>query len=188
MCLYEATTASGREGHTWLQPDKRRRSPSGSITTSSCRMRRARSSRWRRSTCPSRSRRRLLLEVKKHEPGRGDYGFAEFMAITEYLAETFPFPEHPRLVPADLRERGVCREVTSWVRDDLAAIREERNTHSVFLRRAGGAAEPASDAGGRAAPRAVGRTDPRGPRHALLRVVHRGLGSVDDAAPVVQAR
>ena len=62
----------------------------------------------------------------------GDYWLAESTAIAEYLAETFPHPGHPRLYPADLRERGICREVMSWLRSDLDAIREERGTHTVF--------------------------------------------------------
>jgi glutathione S-transferase len=57
---------------------------------------------------------------------------AESMAIAEYLADAFPFPAHPRLFPADLKERAICREVMSWVRSDLASIRQERGTHTVF--------------------------------------------------------
>jgi glutathione S-transferase len=66
----------------------------------------------------------------------GDYWLAESQAIAEYLAETFPYPEHPRLFPADLRQRGVCREVMAWVRSDLMPIREERPTHSVWYEHA----------------------------------------------------
>ena len=62
----------------------------------------------------------------------GDYWLAESQAITEYLAETFPFPHHPRLFPADLKERGICRELMSWVRSDLIAIREERSTETIW--------------------------------------------------------
>jgi glutathione S-transferase len=62
----------------------------------------------------------------------GEFWLAESQAIAEYLAETFPFPTHPRIFPENLRERAVCREIMSWVRSDLMPIREERATHTVF--------------------------------------------------------
>lgn len=62
----------------------------------------------------------------------GDFWLAESQAIVEYLAETFPFPKYPRLFPEDLKERGICREVMSWVRSDLMPIREERSTATVW--------------------------------------------------------
>jgi glutathione S-transferase len=62
----------------------------------------------------------------------GDYWLAESSAIAEYLAETFPFPKHPRLFPEDLRQRGICREVQAFVRSDLMPIRNERSTHTVW--------------------------------------------------------
>jgi glutathione S-transferase len=82
----------------------------------------------------------------------GDYVLAESQAIAEYLAETFPFPSHPRLFPADLKQRGVCREVMSWVRSDLMPIREERATHTVWYERA---TKPLSEAGRAAATRLI---------------------------------
>jgi glutathione S-transferase len=83
-------------------------------------------------------------------PGRvpvlqhGDFALSESSAICEYLAETFPFPDHPRIFPADLRERGVCREVQAWIRSDLMPIREERPTHTIWY---APATTPLSDAG-----------------------------------------
>jgi glutathione S-transferase len=63
----------------------------------------------------------------------GDYWLAESIAIAEYLAETFPCTEgRPRIFPADLKERGICREVMGWVRSDLMPIREERATHTIW--------------------------------------------------------
>jgi glutathione S-transferase len=82
----------------------------------------------------------------------GDFWLAESQAIAEYLAETFPTPKHPRLFPADLRERAVCREVMSWVRSDLMPIRDERATHTVFYEKA---RTPLSGAGQRAAEKLV---------------------------------
>lgn len=85
----------------------------------------------------SRTRRVPLLE-------HGSYRLAESSAIAEYLAETFPAPGHPRIFPADLRERGVCREVQAFVRSDLMAIREERSTATIWY---APATAPLSEAG-----------------------------------------
>jgi glutathione S-transferase len=61
-----------------------------------------------------------------------DVAIGESLAISEYLAETYPFPAHPRLFPADLAQRARAREVMSWLRTELFALREERPTASVF--------------------------------------------------------
>jgi glutathione S-transferase len=72
----------------------------------------------------------------------GDYWLAESSAIAEYLAETFPFPAHPRIFPEDLKERGLCRMIQAWVRSDFLPIRQERPTSTVFGPRT---AKPLSD-------------------------------------------
>lgn len=64
----------------------------------------------------------------------GDAWLAESLAISEYLAETFPTPAHPRLFPADLVERGRARQVMSWLRTSLAALRDARPTSLFFGR------------------------------------------------------
>ncbi len=64
----------------------------------------------------------------------GDAWFTESLAISEYLAETFPTPVHPRLFPADLVERARARQVMSWLRTSLMALRGDRPTSSVFGR------------------------------------------------------
>ncbi len=66
----------------------------------------------------------------------GDYVLSESSAIAEYLAETFPFPHHPRRFPQDRKERGICRGLQAWGRSDLMPIREERPTHTLFYERA----------------------------------------------------
>jgi glutathione S-transferase len=63
------------------------------------------------------------------------YWLSESMAIVEYLAEWFPFPAHPRIFPADLRERGRCRQILSWLRSDLMPLREARPSTSLFYER-----------------------------------------------------
>lgn len=67
---------------------------------------------------------------------RGDFWLAESMAITEYLAESFPFPQHPRLYPENLEERAVCREVQLWLRTDFMPVRTERPTVTLWFARA----------------------------------------------------
>jgi glutathione S-transferase len=64
----------------------------------------------------------------------GDTWISESLAISEYLAETFPAPAHPRLFPADLAERARARQVMSFLRTSLFALREDRPTSTVFGR------------------------------------------------------
>lgn len=64
----------------------------------------------------------------------GDTWISESLAISEYLAETFPAPAHPRLFPADLGERARARQVMSFLRTSLFALCEERPTSTVFGR------------------------------------------------------
>lgn len=62
----------------------------------------------------------------------GDAAIGESLAISEYLAETFPTPGHPRIFPADLVQRARARQVMSWLRTGLMALREARPTTLVF--------------------------------------------------------
>lgn len=62
----------------------------------------------------------------------GGLWLTESLAISEYLAEAFRFPDYPRLFPADLGARARARQVMSWLRTDLFALREARPTTSVF--------------------------------------------------------
>lgn len=64
----------------------------------------------------------------------GDLWLTESLAISEYLAETFPAPAHPRLFPASLVERARARQVMSMMRTGLMNLREDRPTSSVFGR------------------------------------------------------
>lgn len=65
----------------------------------------------------------------------GEFVLAESNAIAEYLEDAFPAPAHARLLPADLKERAVAREVMAWLRSDMLPIREERPTTSIFMQR-----------------------------------------------------
>jgi glutathione S-transferase len=62
----------------------------------------------------------------------GDTWITESLAISEYLAETFPTPGHPRIFPADLGERARARQVMSMLRTSMFGLREDRPTSSVF--------------------------------------------------------
>jgi glutathione S-transferase len=62
----------------------------------------------------------------------GDFHLSESSAVAEYLEEAFPFPDNPRLYPADVRDRARARQVQAWLRSDLMPIREERPTSVVF--------------------------------------------------------
>jgi glutathione S-transferase len=64
----------------------------------------------------------------------GDVWISESLAISEYLAETFPAPDHPRLFPADLTERARARQLMMFLRTSLMALRDARPTSSVFGR------------------------------------------------------
>jgi glutathione S-transferase len=61
---------------------------------------------------------------------------SESLAILEYLDERFPAPEHPRLLPAALRDRARARELHGWLRSDLMPLRDERPTTTMFYARA----------------------------------------------------
>ncbi|MBA3392724.1 MAG: glutathione transferase [Deltaproteobacteria bacterium] len=64
----------------------------------------------------------------------GDLWLSESLAISEYLAESFPAPAYPRLFPAHLGDRARARQVMSYVRTSLGALREDRPTSGVFGR------------------------------------------------------
>lgn len=74
----------------------------------------------------------------------GSLWLTESLAISEYLAETFRAPDHPRIFPADLVERARARQVMSWLRTSLQALRADRPTTSVFGRPT---TQPLSEAG-----------------------------------------
>lgn len=59
---------------------------------------------------------------------------SESSAISEYLAERFPTPKHPRIFPADLADRAKARQVMSMLRTSIMTIRKERPTEALFGR------------------------------------------------------
>ncbi|EHK65852.1 glutathione transferase [Achromobacter arsenitoxydans] len=81
-----------------------------------------------------------------------DFNLTESSVIAEYLDEAFPPPKHAALYPSDLRERARARQLQAWLRSDLAALRQERPTETVFY---GVAGEPLSDAAHAAAAKLI---------------------------------
>lgn len=61
---------------------------------------------------------------------QGDLRLSESSAITEYLDEVLPHAAP--LYPRDALQRARARQVQAWLRSDLMAIREERNTQVLF--------------------------------------------------------
>ncbi len=86
----------------------------------------------------------------------GDYWLSESSAIDEYLEDAFPPPKYPRLYPAAPRERARARQIQAWLRSDLAALREERPTSTIFQ---GEPAEPLTASGRQAAERLLHAAD-----------------------------
>lgn len=62
----------------------------------------------------------------------GDFWLAESLAIVEYIDETFPPPLYARIFPADIRTRARARQLMSWVRMELGALRDERDARLLF--------------------------------------------------------
>lgn len=73
----------------------------------------------------------------------GDFYVSESSAIAEYLEEAFAPPACPALYPEEPRRRALARQVQSWLRTDLQALRRERPTEVIFE---GAHAAPLSDA------------------------------------------
>lgn len=63
-----------------------------------------------------------------------DFWLTESNAIAEYVDDIFPAPAHPRLFPADPRQRARARQVMGFVRSDLGALREERSSETVVYK------------------------------------------------------
>jgi glutathione S-transferase len=57
----------------------------------------------------------------------GDFWLTESAAIIEYLEDTFPPPHYGRLLPADPKARAKARQIMSFIRADLYALRDERS-------------------------------------------------------------
>jgi glutathione S-transferase len=72
----------------------------------------------------------------------GDFWLAESTAIVDYLEEAYP--DTPRVLPADVRQRARARQLLGWLRSDLGALREARPTTSMFYERVKNPMPPAA--------------------------------------------
>lgn len=61
----------------------------------------------------------------------GDFSLSESTAICEYLEEQFPNTK--RMLPADIHARARARQIQGFVRTDMAALRSERSTETIFF-------------------------------------------------------
>lgn len=72
------------------------------------------------------------------------FTLTESTAITEYLDECYP--AHQALYPEDPRQRAQARQMQAWIRTDLAPVRSERDTETLFLGKASAPLTPAGQA------------------------------------------
>lgn len=77
--------------------------------------------------------------LKEHTPiaripamRHGEFWLTESLAIVEYLEDSFPPPDHARLLPAAPRARARARQVMAWLRFDQRALRAERPWQLTF--------------------------------------------------------
>ncbi|HEX4420628.1 MAG TPA: glutathione transferase [Kofleriaceae bacterium] len=64
----------------------------------------------------------------------GEIAISESLAISEYLEEAFPAPDHPALLPVGAASRARARQIMLYLRTSLHALRDARPTSSVFGR------------------------------------------------------
>ena len=62
----------------------------------------------------------------------GDFHLSESSAISEYLDELYPAPNHSIVYPRDIHLKARARQIQAWIRSDFLPIREERSTEVVF--------------------------------------------------------
>ncbi len=62
----------------------------------------------------------------------GDLVLNESSAIIEYLEEAFPSPQYASVLPSGMANRARARQIQAWLRSDLLALREDRNTGVIF--------------------------------------------------------
>ena len=89
---------------------------------------------------------RRALTARVPALAMGDLVLTESTAITEYLEECCPAPDYPALYPCDRVQRARARQVQAWIRTDLAALRAERDTETVFFGKACAPLTPAGQA------------------------------------------
>ncbi|AEC21506.1 stringent starvation protein A [Pusillimonas sp. T7-7] len=61
-----------------------------------------------------------------------DFSLSESSAIIEYLEERYAPPDFASVFPHNPRHRARARQLQAWVRSDLGALREERQTTVIY--------------------------------------------------------
>lgn len=92
----------------------------------------------------------------------GDFWLAESSAIDEYIDEAFPPPAFPRLYPEDPRRRARARMIQAFLRTDLAPLRQDRPTSTLFEGEAPGKLSPEGKAAAERLVRIADRFLPQG--------------------------
>jgi glutathione S-transferase len=100
--------------------------------------------------------RRISLTSRVPTLVHGELSLSESSAIIEYLEETFAPPGFPSVFPTDPQQRARARQIQAWVRSDLGALREERQTTVIYDKRN---PQPLSEAGRRAADKLLAVAD-----------------------------
>ena len=88
----------------------------------------------------------MLKSLTSRVPALEHDGFwlGESSAIVEYLDDAFP--QTPRALPADVRQRARARQIMAWLRSDLMPIREERPTSTMVFESERAKSKPLSEA------------------------------------------
>jgi glutathione S-transferase len=76
--------------------------------------------------------RERILVARVPALAHGDFWLSESLAVVEYLEEAFPPPTWPSLWPSDLRARARARQIVSFVRSEIGALRRERSSWRIF--------------------------------------------------------
>jgi len=76
----------------------------------------------------------LSLTQRVPTLNHGDFHLSESSAISEYLDELYPAPDHPVVYPKDVQYKARARQIQAWIRSDFPAIRKERSTEVVFCK------------------------------------------------------
>ena len=79
----------------------------------------------------------LSLTQRVPTLAHGDFHLSESSAISEYLEELYPAPEHPAVYPKDIRLKARARQIQAWIRSDFLSIRNERSTEVIFCKKSG---------------------------------------------------
>jgi glutathione S-transferase len=106
--------------------------------------------------------RKLSLTARVPTLQHDDLALSESSAIVEYLEEVFPPPGHAGLLPRNPISRARARQVSSWLRTDLAPLREERPSESIFMGPVYTSLSPAARAGAEKLVQIVDRLLPAG--------------------------